>query len=100
MKQPFLRTRFDAEATCRRAQALPGRQTSTGRLEARSSSLAAVFLRLFQHEAQHFLRYGRIPHWRKRLPMERRGAVLAQGGQVARRAVTLVRREPVHREDW
>src|SRR5690242_950635 len=51
---------------------------------------------LFQHEFQHLLGRGCIPHRSKGLPMQRRRPILPQTGDMMRRAVALIGSEPVH----
>src|SRR5712692_7153028 len=51
---------------------------------------------LVEHEVEDFLRDRRIPHRREGLAVERRWAMLSQGRDVMRRAVSLVGREAVH----
>src|ERR1700736_1206425 len=61
--------------------------------------LEQIFRLFFQHEGKHLLGHRIIPYGSERLPMQRRRPVLAQGSEVMRRAVSLVRSQAVERED-
>jgi hypothetical protein len=61
--------------------------------------LQHVFWLLFPHKRQDLLGDGIIPDGSEGLTMKGRGAMLAQGGEVVRGAVSLVRSQSVHGKD-